>query len=832
MCLLVGDFNARVGTDGGSYPGTIGPHGVGVMNDNGQRLLDTCSTHGLSIGGTLFQHKTIHKYTWTSSTTSKTRAQLDHVIISTKWKRSLEDCRTYRGADINSDHELLIGTIKVKLSRPKPRGQTKRFATYKLKDKNIRRKYQQEVASCMKEVTAGMKVEEEWQTIREGINKAASTTLGPAKNKRKEWISIQTEGLVEKRRLAKIKRDSVGTRHSVEEYRRLDAAVKRSAKKDKLNWYDMCAADLDRASKVGNQRKVFQLVKKMSGKSSPQPMSVKNKEGSIMTDNEQVRDRWKEHFQELLNRPAPTRRYHPSTSESLVLDISTEAPTLDEVEKAVSKLKNNKAAGIDNISAELLKAGGRVVLEKLHKLIVKIWAEEYIPEDWRKSELKVLYKKGDTRECRNYRGISLLSVAGKAFAWISLRRMQKVVDEKLRENQAGFRQGRSCTDQIFSLKLLMEKCLEFQVPAVATFVDFKAAFDSVHRPSLWRIMKEYGIPDKLVNIIRNTYRGCQARVRVGADATDWFCIETGVRQGCVWSPLLFGLLIDWVLHKACDGYGLMMKKRVRTLLGISEGWQLSDLAFADDVTLLTDNDRKASEALVRLKRAGEEVGLVISTEKTKVMSFGDTPANVSDGEHSIEQVQRFCFLGSNVTPTNSVEHEISTRIGKASSAFRQLLTTWKAKISLTTKIKIYNAVVIPTLLYGAETWSSTRKQEERLDAFDSRCLRIILKIKWWHHTRNSDVRERTQQPYASTLLRRRRLRWFGHVQRMGPQRIPLKLYHWDPTSIGGRRRQGRQKQRWKDTCSRDLALCGLTLQEAENIAKEREGWKLTLAALT
>jgi len=88
----------------------------------------------------------------------------------------------------------------------------------------------------------------------------------------------------------------------------------------------------------------------------------------------------------------------------------------------------------------------------------------------------VLFKKGDQKECRNYQGISLLSVAGKAFACVVLRRMQVAVDKRLRENQAGFRQGRGCIDHLFSLRILKEKCLEFQIPAVATFVDFKAAF--------------------------------------------------------------------------------------------------------------------------------------------------------------------------------------------------------------------------------------------------------------------------------------------------------------------------------------------------------------------
>lgn len=831
MCLLIGDFNARVGRDAAANPGVVGPHGLETLNDNGQRLIDTCTSHGLSVGGTLFQHKLIHKYTWTSSTTNRTRAQLDHIIINQRWKRSLQDCRTYRGADIYSDHELLIGTIRMKLARPKSRGGSKRFAINKLKDNNIRRKYLEEVTEQFSECREGGRVEEDWMSFRDGLVKAAETTLGPFRAKQKEWISPKSEELIDQRRKAKGKMDSIRTRNSSEEYRRLNKQAKKSIRKDKQDLFDECASEMETAARANNQRKVYQLVKKMAGKTSPQPMSVKDKTGTVLTEKEEVQQRWKEHFKELLNRPEPVRRYRPNPQEWDELDIVTEAPSTQEVSRAVQKLKNNKAAGIDRISAEMLKAGGEVVEERLHSLIQKIWMEESIPEDWRRSELTVLYKKGDTRECKNYRGISLLSVVGKAFAWIVLSRMQKAVEQRLRENQAGFRRGRGCIDHIFTLRILIEKCLEFKIPAIITFVDFKAAFDSVHRPSLWRILREYGVPEKIVNIIRSMYEGCQARVKVGGEVTDWFCVETGVRQGCVWSPLLFGLLIDWVLHKACDGYGMQLEKKVRTLKGTTEGWKLPDLDFADDVTQLNPDDKRASEALARLKRAGEEVGLVVSAEKTKVMAVGEEEVRVEDDGNIIEQVPVFSYLGSGVTSNNSVDREVDIRIGRAASAFRMLRNTWRAKISIHTKMKIYNAVIITSLLYGAETWATTKRHEQRLDGFDTRCLRSILKIRWWHHTRNSTVRELTQQPYASTILKRNRMRWYGHVERMGTERLPRKMLHWDPTSIGGKRRAGRQKQRWIDSCARDFGQVGLTQKEAETIAKDRGEWRLTLAAL-
>jgi len=104
---------------------------------------------------------------------------------------------------------------------------------------------------------------------------------------------------------------------------------------------------------------------------------------------------------------------------------------------------------------------------------------------------------------------------------------------------------------------------------------------------------------------------------VGENTTDWFVVETGVRQGCVLWPLLFRLLIDWVLKKSCEGHGLRMRKRVRTLKGVVEGWSLSDLDFADDVTLVEGGGTELSAALTRWRKAGEEVGLVVSKEKPR-----------------------------------------------------------------------------------------------------------------------------------------------------------------------------------------------------------------------
>ena len=138
-------------------------------------------------------------------------------------------------------------------------------------------------------------------------------------------------------------------------------------------------------------------------------------------------------------------------------------------------------------------------------LFQKIWTQDAIPEDWRKGLIFKLPKKGNTTNCDNWRGRTLLSIPSIIFCRILLKRIDTAIDEKLRQEQAGFRKGRGCIDQIFALRNIIEQCLEWNVPLHINFIDFKKAFDSVHRESLWKILRAYGIPLKIVNLIGKFY---------------------------------------------------------------------------------------------------------------------------------------------------------------------------------------------------------------------------------------------------------------------------------------------------------------------------------------
>ena len=121
----------------------MGKEGLGDRNENGDLLIDFCAQNELVISGTLFKHKNIHKYTWTSPN-GHTTNQIDHVAVKRKYRRSVQDVRTMRGADISSDHELVVAKIKVKLESRKRKNQRSlraRYETNKLICPEIRKQY-------------------------------------------------------------------------------------------------------------------------------------------------------------------------------------------------------------------------------------------------------------------------------------------------------------------------------------------------------------------------------------------------------------------------------------------------------------------------------------------------------------------------------------------------------------------------------------------------------------------------------------------------------------------------------------------------------------------
>ena len=223
----------------------------------------------------------------------------------------------------------------------------------------------------------------------------------------------------------------------------------------------------------------------------------------------------------------------------------------------LSRAKNGKAAGVDRVQLELLKSADCIVphLTRLCSVQHAMAARSY-PHRLEKGKRHPSIQKADLSECSNWRGITLLSVPGKVFSKALLNHMQDAVDQLLRQQQACLRPGRSCADQIFSLRQIIEKVTEGQRPVIVNFIDFRKAFDCIHRPALWKILKLYGLPKKIITIIQKLYEESSSAVKIDGDVSSWFQVVTGVRQGCILSPLLFAITIDWVMRKTTRFYAL------------------------------------------------------------------------------------------------------------------------------------------------------------------------------------------------------------------------------------------------------------------------------------
>ncbi len=213
-------------------------------------------------------------------------------------------------------------------------------------------------------------------------------------------------------------------------------------------------------------------------------------------------------------------------------------------------------------------------------------------------------------ECTNWRGITLLSVSVKVFSTVLLRRLKAAINKRLREEHAGFRKGSSCSEHIFTLRNIIEYYLEYKHPLSINFIDFRKAFDSVHRESLWNILQLWGVPKKFIAVFQSLYNNSSCCVRTDTGHTDIFAIETGVRQGCILSSFLFMVALDFVMRKAM------------AMPNAGIDWDGSDLDFADDIALLAENGYHLQEITSSLYKAAEKVRLRISAERSKVMHTG------------------------------------------------------------------------------------------------------------------------------------------------------------------------------------------------------------------
>ena len=526
------------------------------------------------------------------------------------------------------------------------------------------------------------------------------------------------------------------------------------------------------------------------------------------------------------------------------LSEEDQAPFSNEILAALSKLKNYKSPGIDGICNKQLKFGAQGLIKPLTELFSEVWESQTVPKDWLRGVSTIIPKKGDISKCSNNRGITLRSTTSKLFQMVMLERLSEGLENAIRENQCGFRKNRSCVDQIFSLRAIIRQCIEYKLPLYISFVDFKSAFDCINRNFIWQAFRHYGLPDKYVRVIRAFFDGTVSAVQYNGELSRWFDVANGTGQGDIQGPPIFNVCLKWAAEMA------EMRKAISRVLVLQEGKEeleeeaIMDTDYADDMVVLDGTKDGLQETTDLLSHYAAYSGLKINSGKTKTMAISKKASqrlypeactlNTTIDDVRVEQVSHFIYLGAVISADGTLDKDLNNRIGKASGAFNSLSRVWYNRNILTqAKIRIYRAAVLTVLLYGSETWSTIKSHVHRVEVFHQRCLRRIMRIKWFSKTSNEIVLQRAGIENVATFISRNRLRWFGPVVRMPSECLPKKLLQWKPSH--GKRSRGRPSKSWLDCVKEDYYVasgCNSNVKEMTIAAEDRmrKEWR-TLARL-
>ena len=520
---------------------------------------------------------------------------------------------------------------------------------------------------------------------------------------------------------------------------------------------------------------------------------------------------WEQHFKNLLGSPPKITDEPITRIISKQLDIKLGPFTKEELDSVLKKIKNRKAAGLDEIPPEVWKT--RQFDDILLRQCNAVYSQNRI-ERWMKGCILPFPKKGDLGLAKNYRGITLTSIAAKIYNALLRNGIEPKIDNILRKNQNGFRRNRSTTSQILTIRRILEGVRAKNLQATLLFVDFTKAFDSIHRGKMELILLAYGLPKETVAAIMILYKNTKVKVRSPDGDTEYFDIVAGVLQGDTLAPYLFIICLDYVLRTSIDkirenGFELTKKRSKRY-----PAKTITDADYADDLALLANTPNQAEILLHSLERAAAGIGLLVNAHKTEYMCYNQTGNITTLDGAPLRLVDKFTYLGSSVSPT---ENDIDIRLTKAWTAKDRLSIIWKSDLTDEMKRSFFQAAVVSILLYGCTTWTLTKRLEKKLDGNYTRMLRAILNKSWRQHPTRRQLYGHL--PPITKTIQVRRARHAGHCWRSKDELVSDVLL-WTPTY--GQAKAGRPARTYIQQLCEDTGCNPEDLPEAMN---DREKWR-------
>lgn len=507
-------------------------------------------------------------------------------------------------------------------------------------------------------------------------------------------------------------------------------------REDKEN--EMITKKLNKIIEEGGNSKTFWNIKRSMTKNTLDDWyTIKDEGGKRLYNPEEIKECCANYFQNLLQTREGSTTIAQAWTKKIETDINSywissdyenlklNSPiTPEDITTAIKQLKPNKAAGPDNIKNEFLTQAKEEILPSLQQIMSLIYKTEQIPEQWQESEITTIYKgKGDRELLTNTRGLTLSSAVGKLFERIINNRICPQLDYT--EAQAGGRKGRSTTDHLFILKSILNQAKMDGKPVYCAFLDLEKAYDKVWIMGIMHILWGSGIKGKLWRLVYKLNSNIKAQIRTKYGLTRIIKIPENLKQGGVLSVAEFAKIID-ELEREMKDHGLGYA--YHDLL-------ISTLLFVDDIVLMAETPEILQKMLDVVENFTVKWRLVIGMKKSKVMVIGPTAklnTKWKIGDDELEVVKTYNYLGEAISNDLSMKYHFQQKAGKTEAMLQTVLAISKnevlSKIQGGTLLKLYEACIAPSILYGCETWLDIEKYIPQLESLQHACIRRLFKL--------------------------------------------------------------------------------------------------------
>ena len=558
------------------------------------------------------------------------------------------------------------------------------------------------------------------------------------------------------------------------------------------------ACELEEFTQAGDLRGWYGHVKggwKLQGNKVGSAQYFRDEDGKLLRKLEEIRARWRRYFASLLI--TTSAALNQTISESLSpkpVDVSLGyPPVVNESKQALRSMANGKAMGPDELPAELHKLGlsdsSHEILPAFYGIIVAVWMTGKVPQEWKDATIKVLHKK-DRAECGNYRSPSLVAHAGKVLLKIMANRLGIFCEEAgIRpEEQCGFRPQRSRTDMVFVVHILQELGHTSNTSLDIFFIDLAKAYDSVDRVLLCEVLARFGVPLRMVKVIRMFYDWIRARAQLDdGDFSAWFNVCQGLRQECLLSPLLFNVFFLVVIIAVLQRFAedSLIVSNLVYLDDTPKGEDGSPkeegtlemvpgvvwgMLYANDARVVSTSPRELTKMVDVIVAACEEFGLPVSEMKIEVihvwshLSTASNTLQIEAGGRRYKQTTEFVYLGGAISESVDLDTDIKHPIGVAWASVRryssQMYNPRNARLSL--KIRLFKAEVVEAMLYGCTTWTMRSQDSSSVRTAHPKLLLCIIGFRRKNRTgykplSYEEVLERTAFKCIETTIWKRNL---------------------------------------------------------------------------